>query len=231
MTAGLLLTFDDRNMLNWEKQIPLFEKYDAHVTFFVDRFDQLTTAQLEALQKLKNAGHAIGCHGLRHRKAAEYCEEYSIEKYISDEIAPAIEAMNSKGFFPTAFAYPSSNSNKKTDDELLKYFRHLRSGWPVEGEISKTERYFTKLEDVHKRGRLDGASFHPKSKADELVSQAKEAIERISNNGELLVLYAHDIRNESEGGPKNFITIEALEEILLNSKINHIKLYSYDEIP
>ena len=231
MTSGLLLTFDDRNMLNWEKQIPLFEKYDAHVTFFVDHFDELTTAQLEALQKLKNAGHAIGCHGLRHLKAAEYSEKYSIEKYISDEIAPAIESMNIKGVFPTSFAYPSCNRNEKTDNELLKYFRHLRGGWPIEGEISKTERYFTKAEDVHKRGRLDGASFHPKSKSDELVSQAKEAIERISKNGEFLVLYAHDIRNESEDGHKHFITIDALEEILLYSKINHIKLYTYDELP
>ncbi len=231
MTAGLLLTFDDRNMLNWEKQIPLFEKYDAHVTFFVDHFDLLTTAQLEALQKLKNAGHAIGCHGLNHLKAAEYSEEYSIEKYISDEIAPAIELMNSKGYFPTSFAYPSSNRNEKTDNELLKYFRHLRCGWPIEGEISKTERYFTKVEDVHKRGMMYGASFHPKSKSDELVSQAKKVIDRISKNGELLVLYAHDIRNESEEGPKHFITIDALEEILLYSKDNHIKLYSYDELP
>ena len=231
MAPGLLLTFDDRNMLNWEKQIPLFEKYDAHVTFFVDHFDELTTAQLEALQKLKNAGHTIGCHGLRHLKAAEYSEKYSIEKYISDEITPAIESMNKMGFFPTSFAYPSCNRNEKTDNELLKYFRHLRGGWPIEGEISKTERYFTKVEDVHKTGRLDGASFHPKSKSDELVSQAKEAIDRISKNGELLVLYAHDIRNESEDGTKHFITIDALEEILLYSKVNHIKLYSYDELP
>ncbi len=87
IAPGLLLTFDDRNMLHWAEQIPLFEKYDAHVTFFVDHFDELTTEQLEALQKLKNAGHAIGCHGLRHRKAVEYSEKYSIEKYITDEIA------------------------------------------------------------------------------------------------------------------------------------------------
>ena len=231
MAPGLLLTFDDRNMLNWEKQIPLFEKYDAHVTFFVDHFDLLTTAQLEALHKLKNAGNTIGCHGLRHLKAAEYSEKYSIEKYISDEIAPAIELMNSKGYFPTSFAYPSSNRNEKTDNELLKYFRHLRSGCSIEGEISKTERYFTKVEDIHKKGMLDGAGFHPKSKSDELVSQAKKAIDRISKNGELLVMYAHDIRSVSEDGPRHFITIDALEEILLYSKVNHIKLYSYDELP
>jgi len=86
--SGLLLTFDDRNMLDWEKQIPLFEKYDAHVTFFVDHFDKLTIAQLEVLQKLKDAGHAIGYYGLRHLKAVEYFDRYSLEKFISDEIAP-----------------------------------------------------------------------------------------------------------------------------------------------
>jgi peptidoglycan/xylan/chitin deacetylase (PgdA/CDA1 family) len=231
ITPGLLLTFDDRNMLHWAEQIPLFEKYDAHVTFFVDHFDELTTEQLEALQKLKNAGHAIGCHGLRHIKAVEYCEKYSIEKYISDEITPAIESMNKEGFFPTSFGYPNSNRNEITDRELLKYFSHLRCGFPVEGEIIKTEKYFVKVEDVHKKGMLYGVSFHPKSKTDELVAQAKEAIARIAENRELLVLYAHDIRNENEEGPKNFITIDALEEILLYSKINHIKLYSYDELP
>ena len=52
-----------------------------------------------------------------------------------------------------------------------------------------------------------------------------------SRNGELLVLYAHDIRNEGEDGHKHFISIDALEEILLYSKVNHIKLYSYDELP
>lgn len=231
MAHGLLLTFDDRNMLHWEKQIPLFEKYDAHVTFFVDHFDELTSAQLEALQKLKNAWHAIGCHGLRHCKAVDYCKKYSIEKYILDEIVPAIESMNKRGFFPTSFAYPSSNWNEKIDNELLKYFRHLRSGYPVEGEIAKTERYFVKAENVYKKGRFDGASFHPKSRVDDLVSQAKEAISRISRNKEFLVLYAYDIHKENEDGPKNFITIDALEEILMFSKINHIKLYSFDELP
>ena len=231
MEPGLLLTFDDRNMLHWAEQIPLFEKYDAHVTFFVDHFDKLTTEQLEALKKLKNAGHAIGCHGLRHRKAVEYSAENTIEKYITDEIVPAIHTMNKEGFFPTSFAYPNSQSNEKTDSVLLKYFRHLRSGYFDEGEIVNTEEYFVKVNDVSKKGRLDGVSFHPKAKTDELVSQVKIAIDRISEKGELLVLYAHDIRNEGEKGPKNFITIDALEEILWYSKNNTIKLYSYDELP
>ena len=64
---GIFLTFDDRNMLHWEKQIPLFEKYNARVTFFVECFDKLTTEQLDALKKLRKAGHG---HRLPWTKAS-----------------------------------------------------------------------------------------------------------------------------------------------------------------
>ncbi len=231
MTAGLLLTFDDRNILQWEKQIPLFEKYDAHVTFFIDHFDKLTPDQIAALKRLKEAGHAIGCHGMRHRDAVKFSDEYSLEKYIYDEIIPAIELMKENGFSPTSFAYPVSSRNKKTDNELLKYFNHIRSGYPVQGTVAKTERFFVKAEDAHKKRLFWGVSFHPHSDTDVLVIQVKEAIRRIIKNEELLVLYAHDIRNKDEYGPKNFITTDALEEILIYSKKNKIKLYSFDELP
>ena len=231
LESGLLLTFDDRNMLNWEKQIPLFAKYNAHVTFFVDRFDELSTEQIDALIKLKNAGHAIGCHGLRHLKAAEYCKEFPVEKYISEEIIPAIQIMGEKGFHPSCFAYPNSNHNAITDQALLKYFRHLRSGCGIEGSMENTGKAFVRFEDIQEKGCLDGISFHPKHKDDDLVIQAKKAVDRLRENGELLVLYAHDIRNEGEDGPRNYITVDALEEILKYSAKKKIKLYSFDELP
>ncbi|MBI5382459.1 MAG: polysaccharide deacetylase family protein [Opitutae bacterium] len=228
---GLLLTFDDRNLVNWEKQLPLFAKYGAHVTFFIDHFDALTAEQLGILRKLKKAGHAIGCHGLRHLKAVEYCEKNSVQKYLADEILPAIQRMEAAGFPPQAFAYPNSNHSGETDQALLKYFRHLRSGCRIEGAMDKTEGAFVKIADAGKAGRLDGLSFHPKTKTDNLVVQATKAIDRLKRNGELLVLYAHDIRNVNESGPKNFIAIEPLEEILAYAQRAGIKFYTYDELP
>lgn len=231
MTSGLILTFDDRNMPNWEKQIPLFASYNAHVTFFIDHFDALTPDQITALHKLKDAGHAIGCHSLNHLRAVDFCEKNSVDKYLSDEIIPAIKMMQEKGFHPISFAYPNSNSNEETDKALLKYFRHLRSGCPVDGKIENTDRAFVRIEDIKEKGRLDGVGFHPKLKTDDLVDQAKKAIDRIQKNGEILVLYSHDIRNEGEDGPKNFVTAEALEEILSYAEKKHVKLYSFDELP
>jgi peptidoglycan-N-acetylglucosamine deacetylase len=228
---GLLLTFDDRNMLHWEKQISLFAKYNAHVTFFVDHFDELTPEQVQALKNLQNEGHSIGCHGLKHIRAAEFCEKYSVVKYLSEEIVPAIKVMKKNGFIPSCFAYPNSNHNNISDSALLNYFRHIRSGCPVTGSLEKTECAFVKIGELKGKGLLDGVSFHPKSKADELVTQAKKALDRIKKNGELLVLYAHDIRNEGEDGPRNYITVEALKEILEYAANNHIRLYSFDELP
>ena len=231
LKPGLVLTFDDRNIENWEKQIPLFEKYNAHVTFFIDHFDMLTPDQMRSLRKLKDAGHAIGCHGLRHLRAPDYCEKYSVEKYISDEIEPAIIRMNKEGFHATCFAYPNSAFNELTDQALLKYFRHLRSGCGIEAELKKTERVFTRIADIKNKGRLDGISFHPKSPSDDLVTQVKQAVGRIKENREILVLYAHDIRNAGEEGPKNYITADALEEILSFAASNQIAFYSFDELP
>ena len=229
---GLILTFDDRNMLNWEKQIPLFAKYNAHVTFFIDHFDELTPEQLQALKRLKDAGHTIGCHGLRHIKAAEFCKKHSAEEYISEEIDPAIKIMTEKGFPPTCFAYPNSNHSAVTDSVLLKYFRHLRSGGiRIDATDGNNKKAFIDIKDIREKGRLDGISFHPKSKNDELVLHVKDAINRIKKNKELLVLYAHDIRNQGEEGPKNYIAIEALEEILSYANKQQVNFYSFDELP
>ncbi len=231
LQPGILLTFDDRNMLSWENHIPLFAKYNAHVTFFIDRFDELNDEQIVALHKLKDAGHTIGCHGLRHIRAAEYTEHHSVEQYISEEILPAIKVMIDKGFYPSCFAYPNSNHNDDTDEALLKHFRYLRSGTGVQGEIIKTSNVFVKTSEISGGRRLDGLSFHPKSVTENLIVQFKAAMERLSSEEELLVLYAHDIRDPWEEGPKNFITTEALEEVLKYAYSKNIKYYSFDELP
>ena len=228
---GLLLTFDDRNMINWEKYIPLFAKYNARVTFFVDRFDQLTPVQVASLHRLKERGHAIGCHGLQHLKATEFYKKYSIEKYIANEILPALEAMKEKGFIPTCFAYPSSNHDCITDRALRPYFRHVRSGLGKVGDWEQEDRAYVKISNIKENFRLDGFSFHPKSKNEELIVQAKKAIDRIRKNKEIVVMYAHDIRMVGEKETGHFIVPEALDEIMAYAAIKRVRMYSFDELP
>ena len=49
----LCLTFDDRFFANWEKAIPLFARYNAHVTFFVN--GKIDSEALAAMKKLQAA--------------------------------------------------------------------------------------------------------------------------------------------------------------------------------
>ena len=229
---GLLLTFDDRNMLNWERQIPLFKKYNARVTFFVDSFDTLTPEQLRALKNLKQSGHAIGCHGLRHKKAVEYYKKCNIDEYLAHEIKPAVEAMKEHGFDPTSFAYPSSNNNETTDAALLNIFRHLRSGSRESKKpLAKKDDIFVKTADIANTGILYGSSCHPHYSDDEIVAQTIAAMERAKKNGEIFILYAHDIRHPGTKGPKHYIALEPLEKLLAFAQEIGLEFYTFDDLP
>lgn len=54
----LLLSFDDRNLADWEKAIALFGKYGAHATFFVT--GKIEGDAVRILKKLRDHGHTIG---------------------------------------------------------------------------------------------------------------------------------------------------------------------------
>lgn len=230
-SPGVALTFDDAYVAEWAAAIPLFERYGAHATFFVSQFDKLTAEQIEGLRTLQAAGHAIGCHSLRHRKAVDYVNEHSVQQYLADEITPAVNLMLDAGLRPTAFAYPNSSNNAATDDALLRQFRHLRSGaYPKEGErIVEIDALFTPIGEVAARGCLYGCSMDRAGEPgrEDVPQQIREALERAKNKGELVVLYSHNIGAE----PKNHITPQALEQVLRDTQELGLKFYTYDELP
>ncbi len=229
---GVLMTFDDRNMINWEKHIPLFEQYGARCTFFVDRFDTITPEQIEALKHLRKKGHTIGCHSLRHRKAAEFIVEHSMEEYLAQEIVPALDAMKQHGFEPMCFAYPNSNRNTVTDTALFAYFDYMRGGGSQSGvEMKDNSLLFTPIANVYAKMTLLGASCHPHSLDDDILKQTFAAMDRAKQNNEILVLYAHDIRENHTEGPKNYITPDALEAILKYAEEIGLKFYGFGDLP
>ncbi|MFA6245116.1 MAG: exo-alpha-sialidase [Candidatus Hydrogenedentales bacterium] len=228
---GVALTFDDTHVAEWVAAIPLFEQYGAHATFFVSNFDKLTEEQIAGLHRLKDAEHAIGCHGLRHRKAAEYARESSAEQYVADEVTPAVNLMVNAGLRPTAFAYPSSNNDAATDQALLRVFRHLRSGASLaEGQrLADCDALFTPVAAVSGRGCLNGRSIDSagESGAGDKLVQIREAFARAKERGEAVVLYAHKIGTE----PGHHITLQGLEQVLKDARELGLKFYTFDELP
>jgi sialidase-1 len=228
---GVVLTFDDTFVKEWVAAMPIFEKYGARGTFFVTSFDKLSDEQLDGLRRLRDAGHAIGCHGLRHRKPAEYVKEHGLEKYLADDVTPAVNAMLGAGFRPTSFAYPCSSSNATTDAALLRLFRNLRSGaFPKEGQtLAELDPIFTPVGEVAARGCFYGRSMDGTGEPgrEGAFKQIEAAFQRALDKREVMVVYDHNIGIE----PKNHISPEAFEQVLRMAKDMGLKFYTYDELP
>ncbi len=230
-SPGVLLTFDDAHVKEWVAAIPLFAKYGAHATFFVTQFDKLSEEDIEGLRALKQAGHAIGCHGLRHRKAAEYAREHGTARYLADEITPALALMKKAGFAPASFAYPMSNRSDATEAALLEHFRHLRGGaFCEEGQrLAELDSLFTPLDELPGRGCLLGRSIDKAGEEgrEHVIDEVKEALQRAKDRRECVVFYSHNIATY----PRNHITPTALESILAHAQELGLEFCTYDDLP
>lgn len=230
--SGVVLTFDDRGIDGWAKQIPLFAKYNAKVTFFVDHFHTLKPKQIESLHKLKAAGHTIGCHGVAHRKAVDTIAKIGAAEYLAIEIDPAVKRMTEAGLPPTSFAYPSSQRNAESDAVLKPTFRHLRGGTgvPKGKRIAELNTIFYTPKAIADTHCLigTGIDYTGTEKRPTYLDQIKEALDRAKAQHEIVVFYAHGI---SENGPGHHIPPKALEAILAHAQSIGLPTLTYDELP
>ena len=127
--AGILLTFDDSgNIPCWAAQIPLFQKYGARATFFLNEPEKISDEQWELIERLRGIGCAVGAHGVHHERSVEMVENIGGEAFLQREIEPVRMLLQERGFSVTSFAYPFSRRNDETDRLLMPFFGHLRTG-------------------------------------------------------------------------------------------------------
>ena len=222
---GLVMTFDDRYVPQWLNAADIFERTGARVTFFVDQLEPPTAPYVAGLRELAAMGHAVGCHGLRHRKALDYADAHGIDRYIRDEIVTSLAILRDQGFTPTAFAYPSSQRDERTDRALLGHFRHLRYGLYGDTPLAEYDALFVPLERVGRTGLLPSRGMDGD---DEDIAGLRAALQRVHQRRELLVLYAHCI-----GCPavRTNISRGRLERILDTACDEGLSFYTMDDLP
>ena len=84
--SGIALTFDDNYIDEWYAVRSIFQRYDAHATFYVSQYDGLDEDQIDKLRTLQADGHEIAFHGRYHTDAAAYLETHTIQQYLDYEI-------------------------------------------------------------------------------------------------------------------------------------------------
>ena len=126
--AGLALAFDDNAPDQWMTVRDLLAQHHAHVTFFVSRWQDLTSAQHAEIATLYADGHDIEPHTVTHPHGVTYVAEHGLDAYVNDEVLPSFEVLEAAGFpKPAAFAYPFGEHTPEMDAALLGYVDLLRT--------------------------------------------------------------------------------------------------------
>jgi hypothetical protein len=230
LKPGVALTFDDYpNIVDWVKVKHLFKKHQAHATFFINAPDRMTRAQWNGLHELVSDGHAVGCHGLRHEKAIDYCQTHGAEEWLHREILPALEILKGQGIEVTSFGYPCSQSSNHTNDSIKPYFNHARTGaFLMEGgRLVELDPIFTPMVKVDETFLLPGKSIDNFTDLTEIEAVA----ERVVDRRELLVLYGHRIGTFEDGKNNTHLThCDVLSEILDIFSSNGLQFYTFNQL-
>jgi peptidoglycan/xylan/chitin deacetylase (PgdA/CDA1 family) len=125
--GGVLFSFDDAFVEHWFDGRELWNRYGAHLTFFVSRYDHVKPEQRAQLHMLFDDGHAVEAHGLKHERASDFVMENGLHAYISDELLPELDLLRADGFHPTVFAYPFGARTGELDRAILEHFDRVRS--------------------------------------------------------------------------------------------------------
>lgn len=218
--GAVCFTFDDYHGEEWLKAVPLFKKYNAHVTFFVA--GEITDEKAKVMKQLRDAGHTVGLHSLHHSRAVPFIHEHGEAEYIAKEIKPQLDACRKYGLEVHCFAYPYSQRDEDSDRMLFRYFNHLRSG-----HGSGNPPLYYPLKNMPEKCCFDGTGVGTKYKSE--LSALKEELSRAAATDSILVYYSHDIGSADEIG-KIDMRIDWLEELLAHAEKQHLRIVGFDEL-
>lgn len=218
--AGIVLTFDDNNIDNWHKYLPLFDSTGIKATFYVSKYNRFTADQRNKLRELQSHGHEIAFHSVNHYNMVDYVYKYkhSMDQLMENEILCGLRLMNRDGFYPQTFAYPFGAHCETIDHALLKRFKSVRA---LNGtmDYSKSLAPTDRNEMLYGFG-LDKSSNHSDATIEKLLTSARE-------NHTFAVLVAHNINLTNSNLT---VTVERLKRIAALSKQMNLKFYLASEI-
>lgn len=220
-SASICLSFDDLYLEQWVQMLPLLEKYEAKVTFFLTGVGKLGEQEKAWLKQIQGAGHEIGAHGELHVSAHQYIEEYGYRKFWKDEIDANILALENLGIEPRFFAYPYGERHKLTDLMLWTKFRATRNVTSIKNSSDILDQQVLR----------SGPSFHYHSLSIdtgelESLEQIIPLMEKAKKENKVLFLHAHGIGDYGHYG----VSMDRLDSLLRIGKDKKIKFISFGDL-
>lgn len=236
--AGIAISFDDHFIDEWYALRPLFQKYDAKVTFFITCGDSLKKDEIEKLKQLEADGHEIGFHGTVHNgRSTDFIEAEGPQKYAGMELIPGMGYMRAAGFAPTSYAHPGGNHNDRVDSVL---FAH---GFEILRDVAIANRVYKGIPLYSIAPRVMDWIYYAFDKTrtvDALLidtdsgltdDDMRDAMQRAADTNTALMLFGHE---PLLGGPKAGeygFDIAFLEKILIEAQARQLQYYTMSELP
>ena len=131
---GIVLTFDDSYIANWNKMQPTFKEKGAVATFFCNRWASnqgwnLPDSYIAILKSFQVYGHEIAYHTSDHvntRDKRYNNKENKAQAYLDEQITPGVIYMRKKGFEPTSFSYPFISGQPAHNELIRQELPHIR---------------------------------------------------------------------------------------------------------
>lgn len=235
--AGIAISFDDHFINDWYALRPLFQKYNAHVTFFLTCPDTLSDDEINKIKQLQNDGHEIGFHGTVHGNATEMIRSHGPQKYIEIELEPGLKHLAKMGIKPTSYAHPGGNHTDRADSVLLA------NGFKILRDVAQAERKLFGIPVYHFAPRVMNWIYYRFDKeqiVDALMidegtnisdEEIRDAIKKAKKTGTALMLFGHQpLYEKSKNGAYGF-SVAFLEVILKEAKEQNLRFYTMSELP
>lgn len=219
--AGIVLTFDDDFVDEWFTTNNLLKPYDWKATFFVTKFNQLSTDKVQKLKILKEEGHEIAAHGLNHLNAPAYIGTHSNTSYLEEEIFPMLKLMNENNLTPTSFAYPYGARDTSIDQILLNEFQIIRGTTYGQQNPAYQNCYYNNRPLVFGLG-IDNS--YPHFSIPYFIS----LLEYAKKNNRIVIFYSHKPVATSNAAYET--EYQTLIEICKFVKNSHMKFYKISEL-
>lgn len=233
--AGIAISFDDHFINEWYELLPLFQKYNAKVTFFITCPDSLKPDEIEKLKQLQKEGHEIGFHGTIHGKSTELIT-LGADKYVETELTPGMNYMATAGFKPSSYAHPGGNHNDQVDSVLLA------NGFRILRDVAISRRTFRAFPLYTLAPRVMDwiyYTFDHEPVVDALLidqdsgvtdEEISDAIERAKKTNTALMVFGHEPLYAAPVNGEYGFNVSFLETILKEAHNQKLKFYTMTEL-
>jgi len=132
---GIVLTFDDSYVKNWNHMQSTFKEKGAVATFFCNRWASnqnwnLPDEEIRLLKSFRDNGHEIAYHTSDHISTRDHKYDNEANKakaYLDEQIIPGVVYMRNKGFEPTSFSYPYMSEQPAHNALIRQELPHIRA--------------------------------------------------------------------------------------------------------